>query len=102
MRDPAVSKVKLKKNFSLKTDICYTHRPNGIKFFIYSRLTPSYLFVILILMYIYVYFGSGPMWTLLPRSTMFSSCNKYWWTNILYINNFYPTKIADQVRNSIN
>jgi peptidoglycan/LPS O-acetylase OafA/YrhL len=33
--------------------------------------------------------SSGPFWNLLDADQSF--CNKYWWTNLLYINNFYPS-----------
>lgn len=41
------------------------------------------------------YFSGGPDWW--RKSTeYYSSCRSYWWTNILYINNFYRSH-DDQV-----
>ena len=33
------------------------------------------------------YLGSGPMWPLTFDPN--GACHKYWWTNLLYINNFF-------------
>ncbi|XP_077981421.1 nose resistant to fluoxetine protein 6-like [Glandiceps talaboti] len=54
----------------------------------YWRLTPTMLFTILFWMYIRPWLGQGPVWYM---TTYTAPCEKYWWTNILYINNFYPT-----------
>ncbi|PNF21710.1 hypothetical protein B7P43_G10358 [Cryptotermes secundus] len=53
-----------------------------------SRLTPPYAIVILITATVYRYVGSGP---LLPASAnqMAEECQSNWWTNILYINNYF-------------
>ena len=61
------------------------------------RLTPSYGFVIAFAMYILPLVGKGPMWSTIMKDTFSHTCHKYWWTNIIYINNFYPTKMADEV-----
>ncbi|XP_066933870.1 nose resistant to fluoxetine protein 6-like [Clytia hemisphaerica] len=53
----------------------------------YIRLTPSYLYLIFFVTYLYPYFGSGPTWRGSPEA---EHCSSYWWTNILYINNIYP------------
>ncbi len=64
-------------------------------FFLVSRLTPVYMFTILVWMYLTPYFGDGPFWqNFVPRN----HCPKYWWTNLLYINNFYPQDFAAEVR----
>ncbi|XP_070536861.1 nose resistant to fluoxetine protein 6-like [Ptychodera flava] len=55
----------------------------------YWRLTPTLLFTILFWMYIKPWLGQGPVWYAMTDQ---SSCEKYWWTNLLYINNFYPTE----------
>ncbi|XP_038070357.1 nose resistant to fluoxetine protein 6-like isoform X2 [Patiria miniata] len=53
----------------------------------YWRLTPVLGLTILVWMYIQPFFGDGPLWY---TSTAKPSCEKYWWTDLLYINNFYP------------
>ena len=63
--------------------------------FIFLRLTPSYLFTILFYSNLYAFLGEGPLWFVNQNSTL---CEKYWWTNLLYINNFYPTSLGDEVR----
>ncbi|XP_074653885.1 nose resistant to fluoxetine protein 6-like isoform X2 [Tubulanus polymorphus] len=54
------------------------------------RLTPAYMFIVMIYATLTGYFGNGPMSPILRESDYVTSCNKYWWTNLLYINNFYP------------
>ena len=41
------------------------------------------------------FLGEGPMWY---EAQAENSCDKYWWTNLLYINNFYPTTMNNSVR----
>ena len=62
---------------------------------LFPRLTPSYMFAILFYSNLYAFLGEGPYWFIRQNST---SCEKYWWTNLLYINNFYPTHLGDEVR----
>ena len=55
------------------------------------RLSPTYYFATFFSFKILPYMGSGPLW-------FFNNvhlCEKYWWANILYINNFYPTNYLD-------
>ena len=63
-----------------------------IYFYIFYRLTPSYLFLIFFVTYLFPLFGNGPFWT----GSIERNYEKYWWTNILYINNVYPdqTKVV--------
>ena len=56
------------------------------------RLSPAYYFAVFFSFKVLPYIGSGPLWHLPDVAR----CEKYWWTNILYINNFYPTTFADQ------
>jgi len=72
-------------------DICsqkwqlYSHPKN--RKILFFRLTPSYLYLILFMMYLYPYLGNGPYWV---ASNELKNCKKYLWTNLLYINNIYP------------
>ncbi|XP_071511439.1 nose resistant to fluoxetine protein 6-like [Diadema antillarum] len=59
----------------------------------YWRLTPAVLTTILIWMYIKPYMGDAPLWNMYQNV---DSCVKYWWTNILYINNFYPRMFMNE------
>lgn len=58
----------------------------------YIRLTPTYAFVLLFIVKVVSFTGTGPFWNgALGRQSHFvESCSKYWWTNILYLNNFIP------------
>ena len=58
------------------------------------RLTPTYMFVLLFYMKLRGFLGEGPMWFTWQSTTL---CDKYWWTNLLYINNFYPKDWNDMV-----
>ena len=60
----------------------------------FFRLTPSYLYLIMFVTYLYPYLGNGPYWRGSPEE---ENCKKNWWTNIIYINNIYP-EIQDQVQ----
>ena len=66
------------------------------------RLTPSYAFVLFIYVALSPYMGSGPMWNTyqatlgFTNTTPSNACSKYWWTNLLYINNLYPADFEDQ------
>lgn len=58
----------------------------------FLRLTPSYAFV-LFASYLWVpYMGHGPYWELSAGPSTNPGCSKYWWTNLLYINNLYDDK----------
>jgi hypothetical protein len=39
--------------------------------------------------------NKGPLWY---THQLGNPCNKYWWTNLLYINNFYPKQLIQEVR----
>ena len=51
------------------------------------RLSPAYYLAVFLYFKVLPHVGSGPLWFV----DNVSNCEKYWWTNILYINNFYPT-----------
>jgi len=63
---------------------------------IFSRLTPTYAFCILLSVTLWPKFGKGPLWPEVVHP-LSENCRKYWWSNLLYINNFYPSTEAEQV-----
>ena len=52
----------------------------------YVRISPLYYFVLFLWFKVVPHLGHGPNWLYTDRH----SCDKYWWTNVLYINNFHP------------
>jgi hypothetical protein len=40
------------------------------------------------------YFGSGPIWNFFKK--LIAGCDGNWWTNVLWINNLYPSKYDDK------
>lgn len=68
-------------NFSAwKLSMVYIHR--------YLRITPVYMFCLLFFWAMQVYIGSGPMW--FDIGTYIGECKEYWYTNLIYLNNFIP------------
>ena len=63
-----------------KLSMVYIHR--------YLRITPVYMFALLFFWSMQVYIGSGPMW--IAIDDMVGDCKKYWYTNMIYLNNFIP------------
>ena len=60
----------------------------------YIRLVPGMLFMIMLTMWVLPYIGNGVIfWK--SRPTMNVQCKPYWWTNALFINNFYPPSLMD-------
>ncbi|CAH1973115.1 unnamed protein product [Acanthoscelides obtectus] len=53
----------------------------------YLRLTPALAALILVTVYLLDYMGSGPRWALM-RELFQKQCEKYWWTSLLYIQNY--------------
>ncbi|KAK3105107.1 hypothetical protein FSP39_017376 [Pinctada imbricata] len=57
------------------------------------RLTPVYAVVLFTYTYLTAYAAKGPLGLYLKQNDFFkivSLCKTKWWTNLLYINNFYP------------
>ena len=64
-----------------------------ISFYVHRllRLSPAYYLAVFIYFKVLPHVGSGPLWF----DTRVSYCEKYWWANVLYISNFYPTAYLD-------
>ncbi|XP_071491470.1 nose resistant to fluoxetine protein 6-like [Diadema antillarum] len=60
----------------------------------YWRLTPALGVTMLVHLYLKPHLGTGPAW---QTQVSDPGCERYWWTNILYINNFYDNKCIDWV-----
>eukprot|EP01105_Mastigella_eilhardi_P027091 TRINITY_DN8180_c0_g1_i2.p1 TRINITY_DN8180_c0_g1~~TRINITY_DN8180_c0_g1_i2.p1 ORF type:complete len:589 (-),score=85.16 TRINITY_DN8180_c0_g1_i2:22-1788(-) len=58
----------------------------------YLRLTPIYIIVLFATHYLVPLMARGPyaMW----MSKDYDYCAKYWWTNVLYVNNFIPKEAS--------
>ena len=55
----------------------------------YFRLTIVYGLVLLFFIQMLPYLGYGPVWSAVDKYA--EDCREYWWTNLLYINNIYPS-----------
>ena len=64
----------------------------------YLRLTPTYAFVLFFVWLLTMHLGDGPFFSgaSWEDSPLYQNCKKYWWTNLLYINNLYPWKMGDE------
>ncbi|XP_035658031.1 nose resistant to fluoxetine protein 6-like [Branchiostoma floridae] len=54
--------------------------------FFFLRLTPVYMFVLMLWMWVFPFMFSGPFWPQAPNG-LNPNCEDNWWTNLLYINN---------------
>ena len=63
----------------------------------YLRLTPTYAFVLFFIWLLMMHLADGPIYPskAWEESAIYQNCNKYWWTNLLYINNLYPWRMTD-------
>ena len=64
----------------------------------YLRLTPTYAFVLFFSWLLTMHLADGPTYHLAAwqNSTLYQNCKSYWWTNLLYINNFYPWRMEEE------
>lgn len=77
---------KLKNQERVNWFMFYFHR--------FWRLTPVYAFFILIWTTLYkhmIWEGAYAISQKTGETSAFEWCEKYWWTNLLYINNFWPS-----------
>lgn len=55
------------------------------------RVLPNLLAVVLFCTFLLPYLGSGPLWKLIIQQEC-DDCEKYWWRNILFIQNYFGFK----------
>ncbi len=66
------------------------------------RLTPSLAMVLFVYVALSPFVGQGPNWKRyqeslgFPGTTPANPCPKYWWTNLVYVNNFWPVHFENQ------
>ncbi|BFZ06005.1 hypothetical protein BsWGS_09044 [Bradybaena similaris] len=70
--------IQKKKGWKINWAMYYFHR--------FWRLTPPYMLVLLCALGLQRFFGSGAMWSSVQPADKVS-CEKNWWTNLLYLNN---------------
>lgn len=58
------------------------------------KLLPFNVFALMFAMYFAPQLGDGPYYAKIEQAL--EPCKTYWWTNVLYINNFYPANYADK------
>lgn len=54
----------------------------------FYRILPAYMFVFFSFWAFLKYIGNGPLW--FKGDDLNKQCHDYWWTNLLFINNFVP------------
>ena len=65
---------------------------NWAMFYIHRllRIAPVYFFIYFFYVFAFPHTGSGPAWPIHDYTNK-SSCGEYWYSNLLFINNFLPT-----------
>ncbi|CDW87686.1 UNKNOWN [Stylonychia lemnae] len=58
------------------------------------KVIPFNTFCIAFFIFVMPYLGSGPIWG--DYEKIVDPCKTYWWTNALFINNFYPVAYDDK------
>lgn len=51
-------------------------------------MTPAVIVLLIVQMSIFSHFGSGPIWHQ-SVNAMQENCRNYWWSTLLYIQNYY-------------
>ena len=64
----------------------------------YLRITPTYAFLLFVNWFLTMHLFGGPGYQdqFGVNSARYEACEKYWWTNMLYISNIYPTELGDE------
>ena len=64
----------------------------------YLRITPTVAFMLFFYWFLSMHLSDGPEYqaTTGLDSPRYQNCEKYWWTHLLFINNFYPNSTASE------
>ena len=63
----------------------------------YLRLTPVYAFILFFTWFMSMHLANGPHYKAeWEGGAAWQLCDKYWWTNLLYINNLHPWKFGEE------
>jgi peptidoglycan/LPS O-acetylase OafA/YrhL len=68
------------KNGKVRWALVYFHR--------FYRILPLYMFCLFLSWAFIKYCGDGPLW--FGADGFNNDCKRYWWTNLLFLNNFLP------------
>lgn len=60
------------------------------------RILPPYFLALSILWQVLPHMGNGPFWPQVDTYVSRTACDKYWWANLLFINNFVPKEYENQ------
>lgn len=64
----------------------------------YLRVMPALGILILIVLSILKHLGSGPMWHFVSNGALIGQCEKYWWSALLNIQNYYnPLEVVSYI-----
>jgi hypothetical protein len=55
----------------------------------YLRTTPVLAFLILIIVSILKHMGDGPFFAFVSNGALIGNCEKYWWSALIHIQNYY-------------
>jgi hypothetical protein len=55
----------------------------------YLRVMPVLAILILIVLSIFKFMGSGPYFKFTQYASQISQCQEYWWTALVHIQNYY-------------
>jgi len=58
-------------------------------------LSPAIIVVVLFWLHIVPHIADGPLWYQLSSSI--DKQQSYWWSTLLYVQNFYPTNLSNSV-----
>ena len=80
----------------LKSENCVWTSQFVLKYYLIKILRYWLLNAVVLLMFLYIlpFIGYGPVWHFFGN--MISGCDKYWWTNLLWINNIYPRSYEEK------